>query len=143
MIWRRPAPPPARPARHGRHGRLGRSDVVRPPLPALDSRTDRFDLVVSMAADFLRENWEELRDVRFDVGGMPSAADADGIPRWSVDRDGQRITVYRIAIELLDRPHRIDDLHGRMMIEGAVFRAAAEYLERDPWDLGLDRFRPE
>jgi len=28
-----------------------------------------------------------------------------------------------------------------MMIEGAVFRAAAQYLGKDPWDLGPDRFR--
>lgn len=28
-----------------------------------------------------------------------------------------------------------------MMIEGNVFRAAAEYLDRDPWDLGPERFR--
>ena len=32
-------------------------------------------------------------------------------------------------------------LHRRMMIEGAVFRAAAQYLGKDPWDLGPDRFR--
>ena len=28
-----------------------------------------------------------------------------------------------------------------MMVECSVFRAAAEYLDRDPWDLGPERFR--
>jgi hypothetical protein len=27
------------------------------------------------------------------------------------------------------------------MVESSVFRAAAEYLDRDPWDLGPERFR--
>ena len=27
------------------------------------------------------------------------------------------------------------------MVESTVFRAAAEYLDRDPWDLGPERFR--
>ena len=84
MAWRRsspPAHPPIRPARHGRHGRTGRSPVVRPPLPPLDTRLDRFDLAVGAAAEFLRSAWPELREVRFEVADMPSATDADGIPR--------------------------------------------------------------
>lgn len=130
-----------RPARHGRHGRLDRSPVIRPPLPALDSRIDRFDLTVGAAAQFLRSAWPELRDVSFEIGGLPLTADADGIPRWEVLPHEKRIIIYRIPIERLSHLHRNDDLHRRMMIEGCVFRAAAEYLGRDPWDLGSDRFR--
>ncbi|WP_430539222.1 metallopeptidase family protein [Microbacterium dauci] len=131
----------ARPDRHGRHGRLDRSSVVRPPLPAIETRAEKFDLTVGTAVEFLRSAWPELRDVRFDVGWMPPASDADGIPRWSVLADQQRIILYRLPIERLARLHRADDLHRRMMIESFVFRAAAEYLDRDPWDLGPDRFR--
>lgn len=141
MIWRRPAPPRVRPSRHGRHGRQGRSSVVPPPLPPLDSRIDRFDLIVGMTADYLRDAWEDLRDVSFEIGSMPAASDDDGIPRWTVDREAERIILYRLPIERLDRAHRVDELHGRMIIESAVFRAAAEYLDRDPWDLGPERFR--
>ena len=72
---------------------------------------------------------------------MPAASDDDGIPRWSIHPDQQRIVLYRLPIERLSHLHREDDLHRRMMIEGAVFRAAAEYLDRDPWDLGPERFR--
>jgi hypothetical protein len=131
----------ARPARHGRHGRQDRSPVVRPPLPPLDTRAERFDVAVGTAAEFLRSAWTELRDVSFEIGVLPGRADEDGIPRWRVLRDEKRIILYRVPIERLGHLHRDDDLHRRMMIEGAVFRAAAEYLDRDPWDLGPERFR--
>ena len=137
----RTTPPPARPARHGRHGREGRSAVVRPPLPPLETRVDRFDLAVGSAAEFLRGAWPELREVRFEIADMPPAADADGIPRWTVSTAERRIVLYRLPIERLSHLHRNDDMHRRMMVESSVFRAAAEYLDRDPWDLGPERFR--
>lgn len=138
----RPLPPhPKRPTRHGRHGRDDRSPVVRPPLPALETRSERFDLSVGTAAEFLRSAWPELREVRFEVAAMPSRSDDDGIPRWTVLSEQKRIILYRLPIERLNRLHRNDDLHRRMMIESCVFRAAAEYLDRDPWDLGPERFR--
>ena len=141
MAWRRTRSAVRRPARHGRHGREGRSPVVRPPLPPLDTRVDRFDLAVATAAEFLRSAWPELRDVRFEVADMPPAADAEGIPRWKVLADERRIILYRLPIERLSHLHRNDDLHRRMMVESCVFRAAAEYLDRDPWVLGPERFR--
>jgi hypothetical protein len=142
MIRRRVRSAPARrPARHGRHGREDRSPVVRPPLPPLETRVERFDLAVGTAAEFLRSAWPELRDVRFEVADLPPATDADGIPRWRVDAPTQQIVLYRLPIERLGHLHRNDDLHRRMMVESCVFRAAAEYLGRDPWDLGPDRFR--
>ena len=60
---------------------------------------------------------------------------------WPVHTDHQLLVLCRLPIERLSNLHREDDLHRRMMIEGAVFRAAAEYLDRDPWDLGPERFR--
>ncbi len=141
MMRRRRTASPARPNRHGRHGRLDRSSVVRPPLPPLETRAEKFDLAVGTAAEFLRSAWSELRDVRFEVAAMPPATDDDGIPRWSALPDEKRIVLYRFPIERLSHLHRDDDLHRRMMIESCVFRAAAEYLDRDPWDLGPERFR--
>lgn len=140
-IRRRSTPSPHRPDRHGRHGRLGRSSVVRPPLPALETRADRFDLIVGTTAQYLRSAWPELREVRFDVALMPAASDADGIPRWSVSTEQRSIVLYRLPIERLSHLHREDEFHHRMLIESTVFRAAAEYLGRDPWDLGPERFR--
>ena len=144
MAWRKtrgPAPTARRPARHGRHGREGRSPIVRPPLPPLETRVDRFDLAVGSAAEFLRSAWPDLRDVSFEVGDMPPESDEDGIPRWAAMPTEKRIVMYRVPIERLSHLHRNDDLHRRMMVESCVFRAAAEYLDRDPWDLGPDRFR--
>ena len=141
MIRRRRTASVARPSRHGRHGRLDRSPVVRPPLPPLETRAEKFDLAVGTAVEFLRSAWPELRDVSFEVGDMPSASDDDGIPRWTVLSDQKRIVLYRLPIERLSHLHRDDELHRRMMIESCVFRAAAEYLDRDPWDLGPERFR--
>lgn len=144
MAWRKSrqtSTPTRRPARHGRHGREGRSPVVRPPLPPLETRAERFDLAVGTAAEFLRSAWPELRDVSFEVGDMPAASDEDGIPRWTTLAAEKRIIVYRLPIERLSHLHRNDELHRRMMIESCVFRAAAEYLGRDPWDLGPERFR--
>jgi len=144
MPWQRATSPRSsapRPSRHGRHGREDRSPVVRPPLPPLDTRLDRFDMAVGSAAEFLRSAWTELRDVSFEVGEMPPASDDDGIPRWQVLTDEKRIILYRLPIERLSHLHRNDDLHRRMLVEGCVFRAAAEYLDRDPWDLGPERFR--
>lgn len=139
-MLRRPAPSdpsaPRRGARHGRHGRLGRSQVVAPPLPPLDGRIDRFDLTVGTAVEYLRGTWPELQEVRFEIGALPPAADADGIPRWHLDRESKRIVLFRIAIERLLAPGHDDAMHRRMAIESAVFRAAAEYVGRDPWDLG-------
>lgn len=138
MPRRRPesAPAPRRGARHGRHGRLGRSEVVRPPLAPLDGRIDRFDATIGAAVDFLRGTWPELQEVRFEIGSLPLHADDDGIPRWHVDRDGRRIVLFRIPIERLLSPGHDDDLHRRVAIESAVFRAAAEYVGRDPWEFG-------
>lgn len=120
---------------------MGRSPVVPPPLPPLDSRAERFDMIVAATSDYLRDAWEELRDVRFGIAGMPATEDENGIPRWSVDRERGTIVMYRIPAERLERLSRHDDLHARMIIESLVFRAAGDYLDRDPWDLGPDRFR--
>ncbi|WP_227468306.1 hypothetical protein [Microbacterium sp. YJN-G] len=133
--------PPHRPSRtrgtrHGRHGRLGRSEVVRPPLPPLDGRLDRFEVTVGSAVEFLRGAWEELRDVRFEISAMPVHDRDDGIPRWRVDHTTRRVSLYRVPIERLLPKGHDDALHRRAAIESAVFHAAAEYVGREPWELG-------
>ncbi len=129
------------PDRHGRHGRLGRSSVVRPPLPPLENRYERFDVAVTAAAEFLRAAWPDLRDVHFEVADAPAHTSDAGVPRWLVDRNDKRIVMYRIPIERLIKVPHVDDRVVRVSIEGAVFRAAAEYLGRDLWELGLGYFR--
>jgi hypothetical protein len=112
--------------------------VVRPPLAPLDGRLDRFDLAVGTAVEFLRGTWPELQHVRFEIGAMPVSATGDEVPRWHLDRDNRRIVLFRLPIERLLPPGHDDAAHRRMAIESAVFRAAAEYVGREPWDLGHD-----
>ena len=85
---------------------------------------------------------DELHDVSFEVAVLPSTLTGTaGLDRWQVERSENRIVLFRLPIERLSRLHRYDDIHKRMMIESCVFRAVAEMLGKDPWDLAPDRFR--
>lgn len=109
----------------------------------LRTRIDVFDMTVAAAAGYLKDLWpNDLAAVRFDVAGLPYSVNPAGfVDRWSVDHAEQSITLYRLPIERLARLHRHDELHRRMMIESCVFRAVAELLGKDPWDLAPERFR--
>lgn len=79
--------------------------------------------------------WPDLRPVRIEIAAMPAHADPDELPRWLIDTDAQRIVLFRVPIErLLERGHD-DAVHRRVAIEGAVFRAAAQYIGREPWEM--------
>ena len=110
--------------------------MLRPPLPALEGRAERFDIAVSAAVDYLRGAWPELRDVRFDIATMPLHERGDIMPRWRIDHSAQRITLFRVPTERLLPPGHDDALHRRVAAESAVFHAAAEYVGREPWELG-------
>lgn len=120
-----------------------RSPVTGPHLPLLHSRADVFDMTVASTAEYLRDLWpDELADVSFEVAGLP--ADVGGslsVDRWRVHVQQRRVILYRLPIERLSRLHRHDEIHKRMMIESCVFRAVAELLGKDPWDLAPERFR--
>lgn len=126
-----------------RHGRGIRSAVTGPQLPLLQTRADVFDLTVSSTAEYLKDMWpDELANVSFEVAGLPARVEATGrVDRWLVIVPQRRIILYRLPIERLARLHRHDELHRRMMIESCVFRAVAELLGKDPWDLAPERFR--
>lgn len=98
---------------------------------------------MASAAQFLKEMWpEELARVRFEVGLMPaSSPEGEKVDRWKVTASEHRIVFYRLPIERMARLHRDDELHRRMLIESCVFKAVAEYLGKEPWELAPDRFR--
>lgn len=133
----------ARPGSRDRHGRGLRSAVTGPHLPLLHTRADVFDETVASTAEYLKDLWpEELSAVSFEVAGLPSKiVAANGIDRWLVIAPEHRIILFRLPIERLARLRRNDDLHRRMLIESCVFRAVAELLDKDPWDLAPERFR--
>jgi hypothetical protein len=131
-----------------RHGRGLRSAVTGPHLPLLHTRADVFDTTVAATAEYLKDMWpDELADVIFEVAGLPSATgpgateNAARIERWRVIAAERRVILYRLPIERLARLHRNDELHRRMLVESCVFRAVAELLGKDPWDLAPERFR--
>ncbi|PYD01574.1 hypothetical protein B4U78_008075 [Microbacterium esteraromaticum] len=107
-------------------------------MPPLDGRLDRFEITVGSAVEYLRGAWEELREVRFEIAAMPAHDRGDGIPLWRADPAAQRVTLYRVPIERLLPKGHDDASHRRMAIESAVFHAAAEYVGREPWELGPD-----
>ncbi len=99
-------------------------------------------MTVASTAEYLKDLWpDELDDVRFEVAVLPSVESSTGLDRWRVYAKQRRIVLYRLPIERMSRLHRYDELHKRMMIESCVFRAVAELLGKDPWDLAPERFR--
>jgi hypothetical protein len=126
-----------------RHGRGIRSTVTGPHLPWLNTRSEFFETTVASTADYLKAIWPtELSGVSFEVAGLPKKLSSDrGVDRWLVMVPERRVILFRLPIERLARLHRNDDLHRQMLIESCVFRAVAELLGKDPWDLAPDRFR--
>lgn len=121
-----------------RHGRGLRSPVTGPSLPILYSRIENFYTVVGQTLQYLRSLWpNELATLHLDVASSPPRASKNReVERWLVDADAHRITLYRIPIQRLGKLHINDELHRRMAIEGAVIHAVAEYLGKEPWEIG-------
>lgn len=128
-----------------RHDRGPRSSIAGPVLPLLDSRQTRFEDITADAVEHLLTLWpDELAGVTFRTADMPPGEVADRVPRvpqWSVDHAARAITVYRLPIQRLLRLHVQDEWHRRLAIESCVFRAAAELIGRDPWEIAPDRYR--
>lgn len=132
-----------RPSR--RHGRRElRSAVTGPQLPLAQTRESQFVDWAAEAASHAKSLWqEELAQVRFRVSDLPArlADDADRVPLWQIDRDRDEITLFRLVYERLLRPQLDDEWQERFAVEGAVYRAVAEYLGKDPWEVAPDRYR--
>lgn len=127
-----------------RHGRGMRTAVTGPHLPQLRGRYETFMMIIAHTVDYLRSMWaEELADVHFDVAAAPPRTDVNGVvERWKVDHERRRIVFYRVPIQRMSKLPKDDALHQQMMLESIVFRAVAELLGKDPWDLGPERLRP-
>lgn len=126
-----------------RHGRGIRAAVTGPRLPLLRTRATVFESTIASTAEYLKALWpDELSTMRAEVAAIPpSASDSSRLRRWSVIPEEHCIVLYRLPIQRLARLHRNDEFHRRMLIESCVFRAVAELLGKDPWDLAPARFR--
>jgi hypothetical protein len=136
-------PPSPRRLARNRHGRGLRSSVVGPYLPMLRTRIDMFDMTIASTAEYLRGLWPaELGGVGFEVAAAPEAAlHGDHVDRWKVDHQARRIVFFRLPILRFSRLHEGDEMHERMLVESCVFRAVADLLGKDPWELAPERFR--
>ena len=128
--------------RRARHGRALRSVVTGRYLPRLRGRRDDFDAVVSQSLGFARSLWpEEMSGVRVFIASAPEAAvHGDHIDRWLTDPEQRSVTLFRIPISRFDRRAGDDDVHFQMIVEGYVYRAIAELLGKDPWDIAKHRY---
>ena len=101
-----------------------------------------FEQTVASTAEYLRSVWpNELATVSFEIATMPreGVGSPDHVDRWAVSKN--RVVMFRLPIERMSRLHQDDEVHRRLAIESCVFRAVAELLGKDPWDLAPDRFR--
>jgi hypothetical protein len=141
---RRVAAVPRSPRRlaRDRHGRGLRSPVTGPHLPLLHTRLDDFELTVATTAAYLRGLWPELEGVVFEVAQGPAEAiHGDHIDRWKVLHDERRIIFFRLPIVRFLRLQEGEEREERLLIESCVFRAIAEFLDKDPWELAPGRYR--
>jgi hypothetical protein len=133
----------ARSGSRDRHGRGLRSPVTGPHLDVLRTRSEFFDACVASAVEYLRDLWpEELKGVHFEVAQVPGGdPHARGVDRWRISIPERRVVLYRLPIERMAHLHRDDEWHRRSYIESCVFRAVAELLGKDPWDIAPERYR--
>lgn len=125
-----------------RHGRGIRSAVTGPHLEPLRTRLDEFDFTIATTAAYLRGLWPELEGVVFEVAQGPAEAiHGDHVDRWKVWHDERRITFYRLPIVRFLRLQEGEDRDEKLLIESCVFRAVAELLDKDPWELAPGRYR--
>ena len=117
--------------------------MTGPHLDVLRTRSEFFDACIGSAVEYLRELWpDELAGVRFEVARVPAGEPGpQGVARWRVSVPEKRVVLYRLPIERLAHLHRDDEWHRRSFIESCVFRAVAELLGKDPWDIAPERYR--
>jgi hypothetical protein len=108
---------------------------MRRPLPSKlfrpGTRTELFNLVVEQTCEYLKTSFLELSHLNWRIEEVPTLSSGEHLTRYSTRKDTMSITLYRIPIERL--AFRGADL--RAQIEQTVLSAAAELIDKDPWEL--------
>ena len=93
-----------------------------------------FEQVVQETCEYLRESFpEELGNLSYKIEDLPAlAGSSDEVQRYELNPEKLSITLYRIPIQ---RMNKIKYSDPQMQIERVVFSAAAELINKDPWDL--------
>ncbi len=113
-----------------RHGR-----GMRRPLPSKlfkpGTRTELFHLVVEQTCEYLRSEFPELADLKWRIEEVPELDRGEALTRYTTRKASMTIVLYRIPIERLS--FKGADL--RAQIEQSVISAAADLIDKDPWEL--------
>ena len=135
-----PAPAPAR--RRDRHGRGLRGPLLPPILPAWRTRAERFDELVTSAADDLARDWPQIARIQFAVEEVPPSDPAPwergavlGRGFAAEPRAGlpARVVVYRrpVASRAADE-EELADLVRRVVVEQVALMLGRRPEEIDP-----------
>ena len=123
------------------------SDLVTPPRTLCILRLSAIGDVTHVVAIVrtLQQAWpEELADLKWQVMDAPSIRDeSQTVRRWATKKAEMTICIFRVPIERLGHARRADPMHERMHIEEYVFAAVAHLLDKEPWELVPERYRPE
>ena len=83
--------------------------------------------------EYLRNSFtEDLGALNYRIEDVPSRELTESANRWSTRKSTMTIVLYRIPIERSGKQRLTDP---RILIEQAVVSAAANLIDRDPWDL--------
>lgn len=121
-----------------RHGRRDpRSSVTGPGLPDPNGRISSFERIARSTVEYLQGALGGALDgVQIEFTTLPTGFDGDAEPTmFRIDRRRNSIMLYRLPIQRARGLHVDDESHRRMFAEHIIYRAVAEYLGRDPWDL--------
>ena len=135
-----PAPAPAR--RRDRHGRGLRGPLLPPILPAWRTRAERFDELVTSAADDLARDWPQIARIQFAVEEVPPSDPAPwergavlGRGFAAEPRAGlpARVVVYRrpVTSRAADE-EELADLVRRVVVEQVALMLGRRPEEIDP-----------
>lgn len=88
-------------------------------------------MVVEQTCEYLRSEFPELAELKWRIEEVPEIDKGEPLTRFSTRKSNMTIVLYRIPIERLS--FKGADL--RAQIEQSVISAAAELIDRDPWEL--------
>ncbi|MGZ4743171.1 MAG: metallopeptidase family protein [Oryzihumus sp.] len=139
--------PPRR--RRNRHGRGPRGPLAWPPVPAMQTRAERFDDLVLDAASRLEERvGETFGEVEFAVEDVPPSDPAPWEPAdialgrlfAARGRMPARIVIYRRPVETrVEDPRELAALVNEVVVEQVAAMLGVDPAELDPgWDVGPD-----
>ncbi|MEY4713740.1 MAG: hypothetical protein RIQ37_70 [Actinomycetota bacterium] len=120
--------------RRDRHGRGLRRPVHSKVFRRGMGGESFFEQVVEETCEYLKESFpEELGNLKIRIEDMPAlSANSDEVQRYELDQKTMTVTLYRVPIQRMNKVKYADP---QMQIERVVFSAAAELINKDPWDL--------